>query len=218
MKKSFVAAAFLLAVACTPGKAEPPPIDPSRPPAPPISKADASTPVDVEKPDLGKPEAAVDATAPISNRDSAPVDSVPADTAPGKIDAVSADAASGCKYERGPFDGKIEKSLLDVYATGVATRNVLILYNEATTPPLPTCPPPERTCPARQAALDERRKQSEESQRCVVARITAIGGRFELQSPLLPLAIARLSLAQAQDIAALTDVRSIQDAERLSLP
>lgn len=222
-----VAAVFLLGIAaCQPGKAEPPPVDPGRPPTssqPAMGNPDASVTTSDgatadAKPEDTRPSGGPDA-GPVTRNDAsvgAPDVNLPDVT---RTDVASADPTGSCRYQRGPADGKIAKTLLDAYAGGAASRNVAVVYNSEPNDTLPMCPPPDRNCPARQAEVEARRKRADEVKRCVSARITMLGSQpLEVPVLMLPVTLARLTLAQAQDIAGLTDVRSLEDAQQLSLP
>jgi hypothetical protein len=133
------------------------------------------------------------------------------DTATGTTDAGPPPAR--CDFARENGSGKITPDLAQAYASNPGPRGVLIGYHrQANIQPLPGCGD-QRTCPERDAAVADLDRQVAEIQRCTVERIVAIGGVFLERFWLGNITHARLAAGQAQDIASLTDVRMIEDAD-----
>jgi hypothetical protein len=169
--------------------------------------------------DVDPPAAAEQADAAPAQPDAAA--GVPdATTSPGDAAGeAAAPAADGgaapapCAFARENGSGKITPDLARVYASNPGPRGVFILYKrQANVQPLPECAG-GRTCPERDAAIAALDQQVAEIQRCTVERIAAIGGVFLERFWLGGITHARLTAGQALDIAGLTDVRSIEDAD-----
>jgi hypothetical protein len=133
------------------------------------------------------------------------------------VDAADPDLASSptsfCSSAREPTDGKLTPDLLRFYDVAPGPRQVLIGYKtSANVQPLPDCGGP-RECPERTAAIAALDREVMELQRCTVERIMAVGGQFLERFWLGNITLARLSRTQSLDVAGLTDVRLIEDAE-----
>jgi len=131
-------------------------------------------------------------------------------------DGGTSTAAVVCSAARESPDGKLTPELLRFYAGNPGPRRVLITHNKgADIQPLPECTGCGgcRQCPERDAAIAALDRMVMELQRCTVERITAVGGEFLERFWLGNIIHARLSRAQALDVAALPEVRGIEDAE-----
>jgi hypothetical protein len=136
--------------------------------------------------------------------------------APGPTDAGPSEQPAACAYVRESLAGKLTEPLIFAFAKNPGPRRVFIQYKRhPVITPLPGCEssggrPP---CPEREAAIAAIEQMVDEIQRCVVMRLPMIGGEFLERFWLGNSTLARLDYAQALDIAGLTDVRQLDDAD-----
>jgi hypothetical protein len=156
----------------------------------------------------------------------------PADGPPAPVDTAStADAGAGmdtspeagdtaaggaCRFDRESPDDKLAPGLVTLFAANPGPRKVLIGFNQQpATQTLPECQNCGgcQTCAERTAALSAIEREVTEIQKCVLERVKALGGEFLERFALSNVTLVRLDRTQALEVAALTDVRAIEDAE-----
>jgi len=126
--------------------------------------------------------------------------------------------AGVCSWVREAIEGKLTPELLRFYAADPGPREVLIDYKtSANMQPLLGCGR-LRECPERAAYITALDREVMELQRCTVERIMAVGGQFLERFWSSNATLARLSRTQALEVAGLTDVRTIGDAEATGPP
>ena len=176
-------------------------------PGPADANADANA--DAEADAGVHADADADATQPTDGQP--PVADVPR-----AVDSSPDIASVACPYPRESAAGKLTDQLFQAYQRDPSPRRVIIQYRQQPViTPLPECADSGggRTCPAREAALAAIERMVDEIQRCVVARVDAIGGQFLERFVFGNGTLVRLSQAQAADIATLTDVSQMDDGD-----